>query len=126
MRSIFYLKFKILLTYKKYEAIIYLNFLNQNILKSIFKLDLIKSTLKNIKKGGKNNLKVNRKFISNSNYVFRKVINNEECLDIIKDFIESILNINIKEIELNPYLKGKARYLPKEENFGVADVRIKI
>ncbi len=112
------------MTYKKYEAIIYLNFLNQNILKSIFKLDLIKSTLKNIKKGGKNNLKVNRKFISNSNYVFRKVINNEECLDIIKDFIESILNINIKEIELNPYLKGKARYLPKEENFGVADVRI--
>lgn len=68
---------------------------------------------------------MNRKFISNSNYVFRKIINNEECLDILKDFIESILDINIKEIELNPYLEKKSKYLPKEENFGIADVRIR-
>lgn len=68
---------------------------------------------------------MNRKFISNSNYVLRKVINTEDCLDIIKDFIESILNINIKEIELNPYLEEKSKYLPKEENFGIADVRIR-
>lgn len=67
---------------------------------------------------------MNRKFISNSNYVLRKVINSEACLDIIKDFIEAILNINIKEIELNPYLEKKSKYLPKEENFGIADVRI--
>lgn len=68
---------------------------------------------------------MNRKFISNSNYVLRKVLNNEDCLGILKDFIESVLDINIKEIELNPYLEEKSKYLPKEENFGIADVRIK-
>lgn len=68
---------------------------------------------------------MNRKFISNSNYVLRKVLNNKEHLDILKDFIEAILDINIKEIELNPYLGEKEKYLPREENFGIADVRIK-
>ena len=68
---------------------------------------------------------MNRKFISNSNYVLRKVLNNEDCLDILKDFIESILDITIKDIELNSYLEEKSKYLPKEENFGIADVRIR-
>ena len=68
---------------------------------------------------------MNRKFISNSNYVFRKVLNNEQCVDILKDFIEAILNIEIEEIELNRYLSEKKKYLPKEENFGIADVRIR-
>jgi len=68
---------------------------------------------------------MNKKFISNSNYVFRKVLNSENCLDILKDFIEAILNINIKEIYLNPYLEERSKYLPKEENFGIADVRVK-
>lgn len=67
---------------------------------------------------------MNRKFISNSNYVLRKILNNEECLEILKDFIEAILDIKIKDIELNSYLEEKAQYLPKEENFGIADVRI--
>ena len=67
---------------------------------------------------------MNRKFISNSNYVLRRVLNTEACLEILKDFIEAILDINIKEIELNPYLEEKSKYLPKEENFGIADVRI--
>ena len=68
---------------------------------------------------------MNRQFISNSNYVLRKVLNNENCLDIIQDFIESIMEINIEEIELNPYLSKKQKYLPKEENFGIVDVRVK-
>lgn len=68
---------------------------------------------------------MNRKFISNSNYVLRKILNTEDCLGILKDFIESILDIKIEEIELNPYLEEKSEYLPKEENFGIADVRIK-
>ena len=68
---------------------------------------------------------MNRKFISNSNYVLRKVLNNEDCLDILKDFIEAILDINVEEIELNPYLKKIYNYLPKEENFGIADVRVR-
>ena len=68
---------------------------------------------------------MNRKFISNSNYVLRKILNNEDCLDILKDFIESILSITIEEIELNPYLEKKSKYLPKEEKFGIADFRIR-
>lgn len=68
---------------------------------------------------------MNKKLISNSNYVLRKVLNSEKCLDIIKDLIESILDIKIKEMELNPYLEKKAINLPKEENFGIADVRIR-
>lgn len=68
---------------------------------------------------------MNRKFVSNSNYVLRKVLNNENNIEIVKDFIEAILEINIEEIELNPYIKKKERFLPKEENFGIVDVRIK-
>ena len=68
---------------------------------------------------------MNQKFISKSNYVLRKVLNSNNNLDIIKDFIESILNLKIVNIRLNPYLKSKAKFLPAEENFGIADVRIK-
>ena len=68
---------------------------------------------------------MNRKLISNSNYVLRKVLNSKDYLDIIKNFIESFLDMEIEEIELNPYLNLKERYLPKEENFGILDARIK-
>ena len=68
---------------------------------------------------------MNQKFISKSNYVLRKVLNNPNNLDIIKDFIESILNFKIVNIRLNPYLENKSKFLPSEENFGIADVRIK-
>ena len=67
---------------------------------------------------------MNQKFVSNSNYVFRKILNSEAYLEILKNFIEAILDINIKEISLNPYLKKIEKYLPKEENFGIADVRV--
>lgn len=69
---------------------------------------------------------MNRNFISNSNLVLRKVLNSEENLDIIQDFIETFLDAKIEEIYLNPYLKSKERYLPSEEKFGIADVRAKI
>ena len=68
---------------------------------------------------------MNRKFVSKSNLVLRKILNNEKNLDILQDFIESFLEVKIKEIFLNPYLYSKSRYLPAEENFGIADVRIK-
>lgn len=68
---------------------------------------------------------MNRKLISNSNYVLRKVLNSRENLEIIKNFIESMLNIKIEEINLNPYLEKREKYLPHEENFGIADVRVK-
>lgn len=68
---------------------------------------------------------MNRKFISKSNRVLRNVLNSKKNLDIIQDFIETFLKIKIQEIKLNSYLKIRSKYLPKEENFGIADVRIK-
>lgn len=67
---------------------------------------------------------MNRKFISKSNLVLRKILNSKDNLDILQDLIESFLDIKIQEITLNPYLEIKSKYLPKEENFGVADVRV--
>ena len=58
---------------------------------------------------------MNRKFVSKSNRILRKVLNSEENLDILQDFIEAFFNIKIKEITLNPYLQRKSNYLPSEE-----------
>ncbi len=66
---------------------------------------------------------MNRKFISHSNFVLRKILNSKENLDIIQDIIETFLDEKIKEIKLNPYLESKN--LPSEENFGIVDVRVK-
>lgn len=60
---------------------------------------------------------MNQKLVSKSNFVLRKVLNSEKNLDIIKDFIESILGIKIISIKLNPYLKNREKCLPQEENF---------
>ena len=68
---------------------------------------------------------MNRKLVSHSNYVLRKVLNREEGVDILKDFIEAILDIEIQEIRLNPYLEEESNYLPSEKNFGIADLRVK-
>ena len=48
---------------------------------------------------------MNRKFISKSNYVLHRVLNSKQGVEILKDFIESILEIEIKVISLNPYLE---------------------
>lgn len=69
---------------------------------------------------------MNRKFISKSNRVLRKILNSKDNLDVLQDFIETFLEIKIKEIKLNPYLESKSNYLPSEENFGIADMRIKL
>lgn len=67
---------------------------------------------------------MNKKMISKSNFVLRKVLNKEENLDVVKDFIENILKINIKNITLNRYPEKNTDYLPKEENFGIINVSI--
>ena len=69
---------------------------------------------------------MNKKFISKSNRVLRKVLNSKDNLDIIQDFIETFLEMKIEKIQLNQYLNSKSNYLPLEENFGIADVRIKL
>ena len=68
---------------------------------------------------------MNKKLVAKRNYVLRKVLNSENNLEIIKDFIQAILKIQIKKIELNRYLEEKAKNLPSEDNFGVVDVRVK-
>ena len=56
---------------------------------------------------------MNRKFISKSNRVLRKVLNTKENIEILEEFIEVILNINIDDIELNSYLESKKNNLDK-------------
>ncbi len=68
---------------------------------------------------------MNRKFIAKSNFVLRRVLNTEENVDILKEFIEVMLNLEIKEAKINPYLEKIKNHLPAEENFGIADLRIK-
>lgn len=63
---------------------------------------------------------MNRKFVSNSNFVLRKILNLRENSDILKDLIESVLDIEIANIEINKFI-GKNI---SEENFGIADVRV--
>ena len=69
---------------------------------------------------------MNRKFVSKSNRVLRKILNSKENIDILQDLIESFLKVEIEEIQLNPYLEIKSKNLPAEENFGIADVRAKL
>lgn len=68
---------------------------------------------------------MNRKFVAKSNFVLRRVLNTEENVDILKEFIEVVLNLEIKEAKINPYLEKMKEHLPAEENFGIADLRIK-
>ena len=44
---------------------------------------------------------MNRKLVSKSNFVLRKVLNTKENIDIIKDFIEAILEIDIEKTTRN-------------------------
>ena len=68
---------------------------------------------------------MNRKFVAKSNFVLRRVLNTKENIDILKEFIEVILDFHIEEAQINPYLEKKKNNLPAEENFGIADLRIK-
>lgn len=68
---------------------------------------------------------MNRKFVAKSNFILRRVLNTKENIDILEEFIEVILNIEIKEAKINPYLEKMKEYLPAEENFGIVDLRIR-
>lgn len=64
---------------------------------------------------------MNRKLISNSNYVLRQVLNSKNCLDILKNFVESFLEIRIKKIKINesPQIENH-----KTKEYGIIDMRI--
>ena len=69
---------------------------------------------------------MNRKFVAKSNFVLRRVLNSEDNIDILKEFIEVILDIEIESAKINPYLERIKNKLPSEENFGIADLRVQI
>lgn len=64
---------------------------------------------------------MNRKFISNSNCVLKKVLSQKENLDIVQDFIEGILNIKIDKIFLQKRLNIEKI---TNELLGIVNVRI--
>ena len=64
---------------------------------------------------------MNRKFIFDSNCVLKTIFSKEENIDILKDFIESILNIKIKKIQPREDLNDENIF---EKYLGIANVTI--
>ena len=60
---------------------------------------------------------MNRKFIKNSNLVLRKILNSEKCKDIIADFIETFLKIQISTLKIN-------QNPDNSKSYGIVDVRV--
>lgn len=64
---------------------------------------------------------MNRKLIQNSNYVLRQVLHSNSCLDILKNFIESFLEIKIKSIKINELPQTQKQ---KSKEYGIIDMRV--
>ena len=64
---------------------------------------------------------MNRKIIADSNSVLRKIFKDEENIDVLKNLIETILNVEIKEINL---IKNLHYSLIYKEVKGIAEVKI--
>ena len=67
---------------------------------------------------------MNRKFVSKSNLVLSKILNSNNCLDILKDFIETILKVKIKNITLNNPKENKYYSSTTYYSMGIVEVRI--
>ena len=67
---------------------------------------------------------MNRKFVSKSNLVLSKLLNSNNCLDILKDFIETILKVKIKNITLNNPKENKYYSSTTYYSMGIVEVRI--
>ncbi len=64
---------------------------------------------------------MNQKLIAKSNFVLGEILNSNGSLDILQDFIESILKIKIENIKLN-HQKDKDK--KESKKIGIVDVRI--
>lgn len=64
---------------------------------------------------------MNRKFVKNSNLILRKVLRSNDCLEILKDFIENIVRIKIKNIIINGNL---LQIYQTNKEYGIVDVRV--
>ena len=67
---------------------------------------------------------MNRKFVSKSNLVLSKILNSNNCLDILKDFIETILKVKINNITLNNPKENKYYSSTTYYSMGIVEVRI--
>lgn len=67
---------------------------------------------------------MNRKFVSKSNLVLSKILNSNNCLDILKDFIETILKVKIKNITLNNPKENKYYSSTTYYSMGIVELRI--
>lgn len=67
---------------------------------------------------------MNRKFVSKSNLVLSKILNSNNCLDILKDFIETILKVKTKNITLNNPKENKYYSSTTYYSMGIVEVRI--
>lgn len=67
---------------------------------------------------------MNRKIVSKSNLVLSKILNSNNCLDILKDFIETILKVKIKNITLNNPKENKYYSSTTYYSMGIVEVRI--
>ena len=54
---------------------------------------------------------MNQELICNRNYVLKKVLSNDNYKNIIKDIIQSILEIEIKSIKINSYIDTLEKYI---------------
>lgn len=62
---------------------------------------------------------MNRKFIKNSNKILRKILNSNNCLDVLKNIVESFLNIKVEKIKINRPLENK-----NSKAYGIIDMRV--
>ncbi len=64
---------------------------------------------------------MNRKFIRDSNFILRGILNSDNCLDILKNFVEAFLKIQIQKIKINksPQVENKST-----KEYGIIDMRI--
>ena len=66
---------------------------------------------------------LNYKFIKDSNYVLRDIFNSDENINLLKSFIEEILNIKILKILQRNSLEEKIKYFYPDNIKGICDIK---
>ena len=64
---------------------------------------------------------INQKLTLNNNFILRKMLNNIKNVDILKDFLESILEIKISNIILKPSLKEESESI---KNHNICSLKV--
>ena len=67
---------------------------------------------------------MNHSLIKDSNIVLKEIFNSEENLDLLKNFIEIILNIKIKKIIKKNYLKESIQHFYKDSIKEIVNIQV--